>query len=134
MAESVSGVRVHNLGVVEDPRRLALVYAAADVFLAPSEEENFANTVIEAMACGTPVLAFNIGGMPDIVEHKVNGYLAKPYSLSELVAGLEWTTGDIEKRRRLAVNARKKVEASFSLDSQRQDLLRLYSDLLDQHP
>lgn len=130
MSEPVSGVKIHNLGVIEDAQQLSLVYAAADVFLAPSEEENLANTVIEAMASGTPVVAFNIGGMPDIVEHKVNGFLAQPYNRAELAAGLAWVTTGVERRRKLSANARKKVEASFSLNSQRNDFLTLYSDLL----
>lgn len=130
MSEPVSGVKIHNLGVIEDAQQLSLVYAAADVFLAPSEEENLANTVIEAMASGTPVVAFHIGGMPDIVDHKVNGFLAQPYNRAELAAGLAWVTTGVERRRKLSANARKKAEDSFSLESQRERFIELYADLL----
>lgn len=82
------------------------------------------------MASGTPVVAFHIGGMPDIVDNKVNGFLAQPYNRAELAAGLAWVTTGVERRRKLSANARKKVEASFSLNSQRNDFLTLYSDLL----
>ncbi|MEQ8961246.1 MAG: glycosyltransferase, partial [Coleofasciculus sp. C2-GNP5-27] len=73
------GFPAHYLGQLNDDLSLAILYSAADVFVLPSTQENLANTVMEAIACGTPSVAFNIGGMPDLIEHQNNGYLAQPY-------------------------------------------------------
>lgn len=79
---------VRSLGVIDDDRKLAAAYAAADVFCSPSLEENMANTVLEALSCGVPVVAFRIGGMPDMIEHGVNGLLAKPLDDEDLALAL----------------------------------------------
>ena len=69
------GLKTHYFGTNRDDLSLALLYSAADVFVAPSIEENFSATVFESLSCGTPVVAFNIGGMPDMILHEKNGYL-----------------------------------------------------------
>jgi glycosyltransferase involved in cell wall biosynthesis len=63
-------LKTHYLGRLNDDISLALVYAAADIFVAPSIEDNLPNTVMEALACGIPSVAFKIGGMPDMIEHQ----------------------------------------------------------------
>jgi glycosyltransferase involved in cell wall biosynthesis len=75
-------LKVHYLGVLSDEIAIALLYSAADVFVLPSLQENLPNTILEAMACGTPAVAFNIGGIPDLIEHEYNGYLARPFETS----------------------------------------------------
>jgi glycosyltransferase involved in cell wall biosynthesis len=67
---------------------VALLYAAVDVLVTPSRQDNLSNTIVESLACGTPAVAFDIGGMPDMIEHKINGYLAKPFDTSDLAAGI----------------------------------------------
>ena len=64
------------LGTIDNDERLALYYAAADAFLIPSLEDNLPYTVMESLSCGTPVIAFTTGGIPDMVRHEHNGYLA----------------------------------------------------------
>ena len=89
------------LGTLSDEIYLALIYAAADVFVAPSVHENLPNTVIEALACRTPCVAFQIGGMPDLIEHKQNGYFAHPFATTEdLAPGIAWV---LESRQRWQV-------------------------------
>lgn len=88
--EELSDFEVYDLGYINDDMHLALMYNAADVFVAPSIQENLANTVMESLACGTPVAAFEIGGMPDMIVHLYNGYLAKPYETEELSRGIEF--------------------------------------------
>ncbi len=80
----VPGFQTFSLGPIHDEARLARLYAAADVFVAPSEMDNLPNTVIEALACGTPVVAFRVGGMPDMIDSDHNGYLAPAFDDAEL--------------------------------------------------
>ncbi len=79
-----------HFGSIYDDLHLAMIYSACDVFAAPSVQENLANTVMESLACGTPVTAFRIGGMPDMINHRENGFLAEPFSCEELASGIEY--------------------------------------------
>ena len=78
--------RIKSLGHIEDNEHLATVYSAADVFLLPSREDNLPNTMLESMACGTPVLSFEVGGIPDMIENGITGYMAPPFD-SEIFGG-----------------------------------------------
>lgn len=120
----------HSLGTLSDDLTLALAYSAADVFVAPSVEENLANTVIEAMACGTPCVAFNIGGMPDIIKHMQNGYLASPLDVEDLASGIVSVLESDHLRTRFASEARSLVELEFSEEAQARRYALLYSDIL----
>ena len=83
---------VRVLGRLHDDVSLKMVYNAADVYVTPSLADNLPNTVVESLACGTPVVAFSdVGGMGDMVEHKVNGYLATLRDSIDLARGIEWT-------------------------------------------
>lgn len=115
------------LGDIGDPRRLARVYAACDAFVAPSREENLANTVIEAMACGVPVAAFDVGGMPDIIRHQENGFLARPFDVRELAQGIARICGDDGTWGR---KARRTVEDGFTLEAQAERYKALYENIL----
>lgn len=83
-----TGCEARALGAIEAPERLATVYAACDVFACPSREDNLPNTVLESLACGTPVVGFRVGGLPDLVEDDRNGFLAAPFDIDELGAAL----------------------------------------------
>lgn len=85
---------VKTVGKIESDDKLVALYSMADVFVAPSVQENLSNAVMESLACGTPVVAFNIGGMPDLVENKKNGYLAEAYKANDLAEGIKFCTGN----------------------------------------
>jgi len=121
---------VHYLGRLQDDVALALAYSAADVFVAASVEENLANTVIEAMACAVPCVAFAIGGMPDIIRPACNGYLAQPFLIEDLARGIETVLESGEAYARLASEARLTVEQGFSEAGQARRYLSLYEELL----
>ncbi|WP_316786185.1 glycosyltransferase [Pedobacter frigiditerrae] len=78
------------LGTINKDEHLAKCYAAADAFITPSLEDNLPNTVMESLSCATPVIAFKTGGIPDMVKHLENGYLANYESASDLADGIEW--------------------------------------------
>ena len=112
------GFKAHYLGRLYDDISLALLYAAVDVFVAPSIQDNLPNTVMEALACGTPCVAFKIGGMLDMIDHKQNGYLAKPLEVEDLARGIAWILEDELRLQSLSWRAREKVEQEFTVERQ----------------
>ncbi|MEL6495578.1 MAG: glycosyltransferase family 4 protein [Cyanobacteria bacterium J06623_7] len=124
------GFKAHYLGIMRDDLTLALAYSAADVFVAPSIQDNLPNTVLEAIACGTPCVAFKIGGMPDMIDHQVNGYLASPLEITDLARGIDWVLGDRERLQQLSTSARTKAEREFALEIQARRYQALYQEIL----
>jgi glycosyltransferase involved in cell wall biosynthesis len=124
------GFKAHYLGTLNDDISLALVYSAADVFVAPSVQDNLANTVLEAIACGTPCVAFNIGGMPDMIEHQKNGYLAQAYKTEDLAQGIAWVLENNERHGKLGARAREKAQQEFTLEIQARRYLSLFTEIL----
>ncbi|MGB3533243.1 MAG: glycosyltransferase family 4 protein [Microcoleaceae cyanobacterium] len=128
------GFPVHSLGRLGDDLSLALIYAAADVFVASSLQDNLPNTVVESIAAGTPCVAFKIGGMPDMIEHQLNGYLAQPFEVEDLATGIDWVLSDKTRYPQLCDRARQKAEAEFSSLLQARRYLALYTELLQDSP
>lgn len=99
------GFPIHYVGHLHDDLSLRLLYSAVDAMVIPSRQDNLPNTGLEAQVCGTPVVAFNIGGLPDIVEHQRTGYLAQAFDTQELAHGIQWVlaqreTGSLGKQAR----------------------------------
>lgn len=124
------GIKAHYLGQLKEDDDLCRLYAAADVFVAPSYQENLSTTVMEALACGTPAVAFNIGGMPDMIEQRKNGYLATPYEPEDLAQGIVWVLEDKERWNALSNHARIKVENEFDIRLVARRYTALYEKLL----
>jgi glycosyltransferase involved in cell wall biosynthesis len=123
------GFKTHYLGRLED-ESLAKVYAAADVMVVPSRYEAFGQTASEALACGTPVVAFDVTGLKDIVDGQQNGYLAKPYETEDLARGIAWVLEDPDRHQKLCRSARLKVEEKFTLQVQARAYKNLYEEIL----
>lgn len=128
--KSSFSMKTHYLGNLRDEISMALVFAAVDVFIAPSTEDNLPNTVLEALSCGTPVVAFNSGGIPDMVSHRKNGYLAARFDTSDMARGLTWVLENQERWNRLSEVARSTVEKSFTLSLAAKRYQDLYRHLL----
>lgn len=124
------GMRVRYMGELNNEISLAMIYAASDVFVLPSLQENLPNTVMESLACGTPVVAFNVGGIPDMVEHRKNGYLARPFDTDDLASGIVWVLDEMERARKLGMAAREKAVREYSLEVQARRYVRLYDEML----
>lgn len=86
--QELLGIEVRCLGFVKDPEKMALLYAASDLFLTTALEENLPNTIIEAQLCNCPSIAFAIGGIPEIITSESEGYLATPYDTKEVAKAL----------------------------------------------
>ncbi|HBQ99724.1 MAG: glycosyltransferase family 4 protein [Roseofilum sp. Belize BBD 4] len=133
----LGGFKSHYLGKLSDEISLAIVYAAADVFVAPSLQDNLPNTVIEALACGTPVVAFNIGGMPDLIRSEYNGYLAKAYESQDFARGITWLLENQERYQKIRNNARLQATTEWNVTLQANRYKDLFQDILSlesKHP
>ena len=119
------------LGTISDDEKLALCYSAADVFLAPSLEDNLPNTVMESLSCGTPVVAFRTGGIPDMVQHQQNGYLAEYRSSADFALGIAWVYS--ANRQVLSTNSRSTIEDYFSEHTIACRHIELYESILKNH-
>ncbi len=99
--------RVHSLGVLTSETDIVAAYNAADALVVPSLEDNLPNTIVESLACGTPVIAFKTGGIPEMIQHQKTGYLTQTGSAQELADGLYWLLNQTpEQRTELSQNAR----------------------------
>lgn len=124
------GMKAHFMGRLHDDVSLAVLYSAADVMVVPSIQESFGQTASEAMACGTPVVAFGATGLLDIVDHKKNGYLASPFETEDLANGIAWVLSlDEVAYKLLAQNARDKAEKAFSIELMVQKYLYLFGTI-----
>ena len=101
------------LGYVNDVKRIVDVYRAVDVFVLPSLSENLPNTIMEAMACGVPCVGFKVGGIPEMIDHQYNGYVAAVKDAADLANGLHWVLDEAD-RDALADSALRKVAISYS--------------------
>ena len=118
-------LEAYPLGYVNDERRIVDVYNAADVFVLPSLSENLPNTIMEAMACGVPCVGFKVGGIPEEIDHRRNGYVADYRNAEDLARGIRWilTEADSEALSRNAVH---KVVQNYSQQSVAMKYLDVY--------
>ena len=127
-----SDLQYINLGHIESDFILSLVYNAADVFVISSLEEAFGQTALEAMACGVPVAGFDSGGISDIVENGITGYLAETGDINGLAGTINRILKLPEKEySEMAKNCREKVLSGFTLSKQAEKYIKVYSQLSD---
>lgn len=126
----IAGIPVRTYGAVTREDELIALYRAADCFVLPSLQESLSYTVMEAMACGTPCVAFDVGGVGDLLSHAENGYFAAAGDVRELAEGIVWMLADETRRSRLGCQARKTIENGFSLDVVTKRYLALYERVL----
>lgn len=127
--ELPADVEVKRFGMVKDDRLVAAIYAAADIFVLTTLADNLPNVLLETLACGTPTVAFNTGGVPDAVRHMETGYLAAPRSAPEVTAGIERLIADTALRETLSRNAREVAVREYPIALQTERFLSLYKEL-----
>jgi len=118
-------------GYVKEKKKMALYYSAADVFVFPTLADNLPLAAIECIACGTPVVGFRSGGLPEIIEHDVNGWLGDPRDVEGLCHGLEVARLDAERRWRWGENGIEKVRRNYQPETFLRSHLELYGELSD---
>jgi glycosyltransferase involved in cell wall biosynthesis len=119
--------KAYYLGAISDEYLLPILYSCADVVVVPSLSENFPNTILESLSCGIPVTAFSIGGIPDQVIHKYNGYLANPYSPQDLANGINWILDNTNKID-FKENCRNSIYGKFDIQYVAKKYIDLYSE------
>ena len=123
------GIKVNYMGKILNEAILASLYAAVDIFIAPSLQDNSANTVLEALSCGTPCIAFNTSGMPDLIKHKENGYLAQSFDIFDLEQGIIWLLEDTDRLCNLGKKARESVILNNSSEIVAKKYVNLFNEL-----
>lgn len=123
------GFPVNFMGHFHDNVSLRLLYSAVDLLVVPSRKEAFGQTASESMACGTPVVAFGATGLLDIVDHKVNGYLAKPFESEDLANGIDYIINALNYDE-LCSGARDKVVREFDSVVVSEKYEELYNNIL----
>lgn len=121
--------KAYYLGHLHDDISLRLLYCAADLLVAPSLQENLSNSIMESLSCGTPVVGFDIGGNPDLIDHQECGYLAQPYEPLDLANGIRWVLKHPNPNM-LAAQARNKILAEFDAPLVAKRYLDLYSQVI----
>ena len=101
------------LGYVSEEKKIASIYNSVNLFVLPSLEDNLPNTIMEAMACGVPCVGFNTGGIPEMIDHMKNGYVAEYKSSDDLAKGIRWVLSEADHQS-LSNEAMKKVNQCYS--------------------
>ena len=120
------GIKTHYFKKFEDDRSINLILNTGDILVVPSIQENFSNIILEGLSASIPVIAFDVGGNIDLIDHMKNGYLAKPFDTQELCEGIEWILG-YEDPKYLKENARNKAIYKFDQKIVAKKYMDLYS-------
>jgi len=119
-----------HLGTIESDLLLSVFYSLADLFVIPSRQDNLPNTVLESMACGTSVVGFDTGGIPDMVRPGETGWLAEVGNVRTLREAIEQALRDEREREQMGTRAQEVVEEKYTLERQAQQYTNLYEDIL----
>jgi len=124
-----TGIPVIALGYLGSDEAVRLAYAASDMFILPSLEDNLPNTMLEAMSCGTPVIGSDVGGIPDMVKDGVTGYLVPVDDIRQWGEILLKLTAETKQLEAMGQNCRKVIEEGYTLTTQAHRYVALYKEL-----
>ncbi len=122
--------KVHQLGRISGEEKIALCYNSADIYVTTALQDNLPNTVVESLSCGTPVVAFNTGGLPDMVEHMRTGYLAELKSATDFAKGIITILSDSELLDKMKTNCRQTALKKFNEETVANQYLEYYREVL----
>lgn len=124
---------VYSLNYIREEKKMVDVYNAVDLFTIPSLEDNLPNTIMEAMACGVPCIGFNTGGIPQMIDHLHNGYVAKYKCAEDFANGIHWALSDKHEYRVLCAEACRKVASNYSESIIAKKYTDIYNKVTDKH-
>lgn len=128
----LSSFEHHKAGYVYNDILLAQYYAAADIFVFPTLADSFGNVVIETMACGTPTLAFRTGGVPEIIDHGVTGWLVEQMDINGLSEAVSMCMQNREILKQWGTNGLVKVNNEYSKEIFLDAYIQIYNNLINQ--
>ena len=134
-AESVKSalsLPVYTVNYLSNEGEIASLYNAVDLFVTPSLQDNLPNTIVEAMACGTPCVGFNVGGIPEMISHQQNGYVADYCDSIDFAQGISWCL-DESRHPSLCKVARDNALATYAEPVAVHNYLQIYRSLLNKH-
>jgi glycosyltransferase involved in cell wall biosynthesis len=124
------GIRTECLGYIGNPKIKSLVFSAADLFVFPSRAESFGQVILESLACGTPVVAQNIGPIPELVRPGLTGYLAEPENVSDFAYGIQFLLQESKLRKQMSVQCRTVASTEYSVELEIERHIELYKEIL----
>lgn len=127
------GINLSFVGNVNDTLKLVNLYSAADIFVIPSIEDNLPNTIIESLGCGTPVVGFNTGGIPDLIKENYNGFLAQKGNEVDLAEKLNLLLDNSHLLENFSKNARSFAEEYLTDQNQSRRYIELYRSILNEN-
>jgi len=116
---------VYPVDYVSSEERMVDLYNAVDAYVTPSLQDNLPNTIVEALACGTPCVGFRVGGIPEMIDHQQNGYVAEYRNAEDFANGIVWTL-DEKRQEELAKNAREKALRTYSEEEVARRYMEVY--------
>jgi len=129
-APEVLGMKIIDLGYISSDRLKVIAYSAADLFIFPTRADNLPLVLQESMACGTPMVSFEIGGVPDLVRPMITGYLAKPENAKDMADGIVQLLEDNDLRKAMGQQCRAIAMQEYSIELQSQRYIDLYRKTL----
>ena len=124
--------QVYALDYISNEKDLVNIYNAVDLYVTPSLEENLPTTIMEAMACGVPCVGFNVGGIPEMIDHLHNGYVAEYKSAEDLANGIIWTLSESEYQS-LSEEACRKAVSNYSESIVAKKYIDIYNKITGDH-
>lgn len=124
------GVPVLSLGVIDSDEAISTAYSAADLYIMTSLEDNLPNTILESISCGTPVLAFSVGGIPDMVKSGITGDLITPFDIDNMSKRLLYLLNHPELLQQMSNCCRQYAEKQYAITIQATRYKQLYTELL----
>ena len=123
---------VYSVGYLNNEKEIAELYNAADLFVTPSLQDNLPNTIVEAMSCGVPCVGFNVGGIPEMITHRQDGYVADYCDSIDFAQGIAWCL-DEQRQPALSAAARAAAVATYSEQAAAHRYQAIYQSAFTDH-